>query len=618
MAKNPAYSGSSDRKHQPEGSHENQAPKIVAYCRVSTADQDARDTQEAQRNAINRYCLSNGVVLDEWLEEQESTLNPDRPEFQRLMDGLRSGEVGTVIVSAIDRFSRDQIETLQAMELMKKLGASFHSLAESIHIVNGKSDQNTDLAISLMSMIAKNERETIRIRTMSGKARKVKKGQWVTGQAPFGYELDRQTKILKLNEAEAALVNQIFNLRLNGVGTLRIVKQLNATLDEKYEKRYQFKGVRYCQVNHKMRNSSYCKVRHYHNEFQGCPECVTKHGGIEITGTSWSPTLIKKALKNRVYLGEIKDGADWITAAHLPIIDRMIFDRVQEILKEEYQRPYRSYPNNILSGLVQCSCGSKMYQTHGGRLYAVDKQGEKHQRKQYWAFTCPRRKVGKCNQKNVSVDTLYRVVSHLVWDFLSSEDASLIIQEAYDKISSSQDKIKPDLDAIRKNVNRISKRLRDLSYAYTQAARRGLEDNLPDLLDDIGDLKEQKEHLEARIKFLEAHYAALTRDMTESLDPDRMRLEASFIWGHLLESNRVKHTELAGKILRAFVTRIDIKDEQIKPVLTFDHDLIKGPMDELLLAVLKVVQLRPPDKDFNYREVDFLEENASEKDISFS
>ena len=256
-------------ENQPNAKINAPGSKIGAYIRVSTQEQEAQGTQEAQRNAINTFCLSRGLDVQEWLEEQESTLNFERPKFRRLLEQVRSGEISTIVVAALDRFSRDQIETLQAVELIKKVGASFYCIRDNINITNGKADFASEMVISVMSLFARNERETIKIRTMSGKQRKQQSGKWITGQAPLGYELDRQTKILRVNSAEAAIVRHIFNLRLDGRGGIKIVKLLNSA-SPPYERRYQFRGSRYCQVSQKQRTASYCRVCFLHDAYKPC------------------------------------------------------------------------------------------------------------------------------------------------------------------------------------------------------------------------------------------------------------------------------------------------------------------------------------------------------------
>ena len=83
------------------------------------------------------------------------------------------------------------------------------------------------------------------------------------------------------------------------------------------------RNSRHCIVSEKQRKAGYCRVRYFHQDYRGCFNCVKEHGGIEITGTSWSPTLIKKVLRNRVYLGEIRIGDTWNLGVHGRIIDPM-------------------------------------------------------------------------------------------------------------------------------------------------------------------------------------------------------------------------------------------------------------------------------------------------------
>ena len=60
---------------------------VAAYVRVSTQDQEAQGTYEAQINAINTFSVSRNLSIDEWFQEQESTLNLDRPEESRPFHG---------------------------------------------------------------------------------------------------------------------------------------------------------------------------------------------------------------------------------------------------------------------------------------------------------------------------------------------------------------------------------------------------------------------------------------------------------------------------------------------------------------------------------------------------
>ena len=170
--------------------------KVVAYTRVSTDDQEAHGTPENQRQAIAAFCKDRGIEIDEWLQEAESGVNADRSEFYRLSQGVITGLYSTVIVAAQDRLSRSPLQTLQFIENVQKAKANLHIIREKICIENGKADLAAEMLIHMTSVFAKNEREIIKMRTMAGKNRKQAAGQWVVGQSPVGYQLDRQTKIL--------------------------------------------------------------------------------------------------------------------------------------------------------------------------------------------------------------------------------------------------------------------------------------------------------------------------------------------------------------------------------------------------------------------------------------
>ena len=179
--------------------------QTAAYIRVSTQDQQTQGTPEDQRKQIADFCQGRGIEVDEWLEEAESGANSDRPEFNRLKAGVTRGNYSTVIVASQDRLSRSALQTHQFIDVIKKANANLYIIRHNIAIKDGIVDPQSQMLVSLIAMFAENERETIKFRTMAGKERKQRSGKWVTGQAPFGYELDRQSKILKVNKDEAEI-----------------------------------------------------------------------------------------------------------------------------------------------------------------------------------------------------------------------------------------------------------------------------------------------------------------------------------------------------------------------------------------------------------------------------
>lgn len=78
--------------------------KVVVYCRVSSAAQ--KTDLLNQRAALETFCQARGIVVDEWVTETGGGLNFKRPKFLSLMDGIGTGEVGTVVIAHRDRLVR--------------------------------------------------------------------------------------------------------------------------------------------------------------------------------------------------------------------------------------------------------------------------------------------------------------------------------------------------------------------------------------------------------------------------------------------------------------------------------------------------------------------------------
>ena len=273
---------------------------FAGYVRVSTQDQEARKEPMSHRpmpsqpsaHLMVSRCMSG-------FKSKRVPLNLDRPEFHRLLEGVRSGTVSAVAVAALDRFSRDPLETLQAIELIKNKGASFYCIRENLHIKEGKADLSSEIMLGVMSLFARNERETIKTRTMAGKKRKSAKGLWINGQAPCGYELNRKTKILQVNKEERAVVRRIWDEKLKGRGVNSILKRLTMDGIPLFRLCAVFPGIRVCDVIRRERESKYCRLRPAHSDYQRCLQCVEKNGATLENQKLWPKSTLTRILKNK-------------------------------------------------------------------------------------------------------------------------------------------------------------------------------------------------------------------------------------------------------------------------------------------------------------------------------
>ena len=149
---------------------------IFGYTRVSKG--------EEQNSTLQRKALEEAET-ERVFEEKASGARWDRPELQRLLDQLRSGDV--VVVWKLDRLSRSLKDLLILMERIDKAGAGFRSLTESI-------DTTTPAGRMMMQMVgafAEFEREMIRERTRAGLQAARAKGR-IGGRPPKLTEHQRQ------------------------------------------------------------------------------------------------------------------------------------------------------------------------------------------------------------------------------------------------------------------------------------------------------------------------------------------------------------------------------------------------------------------------------------------
>ncbi len=566
----------------------------LAYIRVSTSDQEARGTQEAQREAIERFCAFKDLKIDQWIFEQESGAK-ERKEFQALMDGILARIVKTVVVYALDRFSRSQIETLQAVETIRESKATFFTIRENISIVDGNADLATDILISTMSLMAKNERDTIKSRTKLGKLRKTRAGLWIKGQPPVGYQIDTVSKVLRENPSEADLVRRIFNLRVNGQGVNAIVKRLTADKTPYFETRVRFLGSdsRHCQVAAKRRNSAYCRIRAHNSLYDSCASCAEKNWGVIEENPFWCKTSITRILRNRSYIGQIyvnDDQSTWIRGLHEPLIDIEIFDLVQKLIQENTPKKGKLSFRNPLAGRVFCKrCGRPMSVTTGGHK-RLTKSGTPQ--KEYVAFRCSGRKAGICLQENIRVELVYESVYSWIDSFLNAEDTRHLVSSILGWMRDNYtDDVERGLKDVRSDLKATDREIDHLNVAYLRAVKAGLSDETLNkgVLAELRAAEEKRSSLRSELLGLEARRSKKRiRILEEESDLSKATEDLlSTLLGTWRSCQTDDETDTPeekalkeshrSQVLRGLIERVDVEGQEHSIKIGYDYTRLKSP-----------------------------------------
>jgi putative resolvase len=87
--------------------------KTIVYCRVSSAGQ--KDDLKSQVEAMEKFCLSSGIAVDEWIKEIGGGMNFKRKKFLSLMSGIQNGEIKKLLIAHKDRLCRFGFDYFQWM-----------------------------------------------------------------------------------------------------------------------------------------------------------------------------------------------------------------------------------------------------------------------------------------------------------------------------------------------------------------------------------------------------------------------------------------------------------------------------------------------------------------------
>ena len=336
--------------------------RCAVYCRKSSEEglEQEFNSLDAQRDACSAYIVSQRS--EGWVELAAhyddggiSGGTLERPALKRLLGDIEEGHVDVVVVYKIDRLSRALMDFSKLVEVFDRNNVTFVSVTQSFNTTTSMGR----LTLNILLSFAQFEREVIGERIRDKVAASRKRGMWMGGYVPLGYEVKDRKLIIK--EAEAAIVRMIFE-RFVAVGSATALAR--ALISE---------GVR------------------------------TRRGKLIDKG------FLYKLLNNRIYIGDAVHKGTAYPGEHQPIITRDLWDKVRATLQGSPRMragSTRASTPALLKGLLFGPTGCAMSPTHtrrGDKLYryyisqTVVKRG---------ADDCPVSRVPAAEIENVVVDQL--------------------------------------------------------------------------------------------------------------------------------------------------------------------------------------------------------------------
>lgn len=284
------------------------------YTRVSTQQQMENDynSLESQQEKCRAYCeLKKYTVYSVYEDGGFSGGNTERPELQRMLQNIQEGKINCVVIYKMDRLSRNMPDFYKLLELFEEHGASIISVTENIDTSHsmGRLLQNMQMSF------AQYEREIIADRIRDKMRLRASKGMWNGRRTPYGYK--NVDKKLVIDPDTAPRVQFMFEF---------------------------FAG-----------NPSISHLR----------EALHKNGWYNSKGNKWSKTVLDHILKNKVYIGLIKCNEKYYEGIHEPIIDKVLFQRVQNLQPNRSHSCTKSHREFILKGILRCAhCGTSLSPHH--------------------------------------------------------------------------------------------------------------------------------------------------------------------------------------------------------------------------------------------------------------
>lgn len=304
--------------------------RCAVYTRKSSEEglEQSFNSLDAQREACQSFIASQRgegwrLLPTRYDDGGYSGGNMDRPALKLLLADVEAGKIDIVVVYKVDRLTRSLSDFAKIVETLDARGVSFVSVTQQFNTTTSMGR----LTLNVLLSFAQFEREVTGERIRDKIAASKRKGMWMGGTVPLGYDLKERK--LVVNPPEASLVGKIFDLYLK----LGCVSRLKERLDQD--------GVK-------------SKLR-------------VSISGNRSGGVSYSRGALYQILKNRIYLGEIPHRSESHPGQHEAIIEREVWDRVQAQLASDNQgrkNGIKMKSVSLLAGLLCDSKGNRFTPSH--------------------------------------------------------------------------------------------------------------------------------------------------------------------------------------------------------------------------------------------------------------
>lgn len=254
----------------------------------------------------------------------------ERPGLKRLLSNIKCGEINVIVVYKIDRLTRSLADFARIVEILDKYQASFVSVTQQFNTTTSMGR----LTLNVLLSFAQFEREVTSERIRDKIAASKRKGIWMGGHPPLGYDIANRR--LKPNQEEAKSVKSIFETALETRSLTRLAAKLESA------------GIR-------------------------SKSWKTQSGRIS-GGNMLTRSVLARILRNPVYIGKTRQGDKLYDGEHPAILENALWEDVQQMLDASKAARARSINDQSIAPLRNLVCDDENipmaphYVTKNGRI----------------------------------------------------------------------------------------------------------------------------------------------------------------------------------------------------------------------------------------------------------
>ncbi len=373
--------------------------KAALYIRLSREDGDKAESYSitSQRAILKEYLkLCPDIELyDFYIDDGWSGTSFDRPDFNRMMQDVYSGNVNCVIVKDLSRFGRNYTDAGNYLDnIFVRLRVRFIALNNGVDTASSSMNAATQcISVGVTNVINESLAATTSVNVRGTLNVNRSQGKFIGSFATYGYMKDpNDYHALIVDEDAAPVVKMIFEKFISGESIIGITKDLNEMGIPNPSMYKQIKGYKY------------------------------RHPAGKINDGLWPDSSVRRILQNEMYIGNMVQGKnttisykikqcraipkeEWIIVenTHEAIIDKETFEKAQTLFNRNTRKPPQKKELDLFAGLVRCADCHRI----------MNKKTNKHSYGEYRYYRCAtarKMKKGACTNHTIRIDKLEEAV----------------------------------------------------------------------------------------------------------------------------------------------------------------------------------------------------------------